>query len=326
VNTLRVACVGAGWIAGRHLAVLSALPEVRLTAVADTVPERAEGTAAGLDARAYHDGLALLAEEELDAVWLCVPPYAHGPLELAALERNLPFFVEKPLAADLPTAERIAAEVERRGLLTAVGYHWRHVPVVERAVAALAEASVRLVMGHWLAETPPWPWWSVRERSGGQVIEQATHVLDLARLLAGEVVDIDAAEAAPSSDGGVPPAAAATLRFASGAVGTVAATSILGWRHRVGLHVAADGCMVEFSERTLDEHEVRIVTADGEDVVPSRVDPIAHEDREFVAALRGELARVRVPYAEALRSHALACAVDRAARAAAGSRSGAVDA
>ena len=80
----------------------------------------------------YDDGLALLASEELDAVWMCVPPFAHGPLEAAALERKLPFFVEKPIGLDLDGAVEVADRVVAAGLLTAVGYHWRHLEVLQR--------------------------------------------------------------------------------------------------------------------------------------------------------------------------------------------------
>ncbi len=112
----------------------------------------------------------------------------------------------------------------------------------------------------------------------------------------------------------VPVAATATLRFASGAIGTIASASVLGWRHRVGLHLVAENRVIEFAERGLCDHELRVVSGDGETVDASQDDPIAREDREFVAALRGEVERVRVPYEEALRTHALAWAADQAAR------------
>jgi len=150
VSRLKVACVGTGFIAGRHLAALDGIPEVELVAVADAVLERAEAAAQPLGSRAYGNGLALLAAEDLDAVWLCVPPFAHGPLERAALERGLPFFVEKPLAADLSVAQAIADDVRARGLRTAVGYHWRYLDVVEQAQHLLRGTPPQLLLGQWL--------------------------------------------------------------------------------------------------------------------------------------------------------------------------------
>ena len=318
MSRLRVGCVGTGFIAGRHLSALSSFPDVTVVAVADPAVDRAQAAAERCGARAYDDGLALLEQEELDAVWLCVPPFAHGPLEQAAVDRGLPFFVEKPLAVDLATATSIAAQVRDAGLLTAVGYHWRFLDVVEQAAGVLAGADVHLATGHWLDATPAAPWWSQRARSGGQLVEQSTHLFDLVRVLVGEVASVSAAEVTvPRSglpDADAPTASSVTLHFVSGAVGTIASTCVLGWRHRVGLHLFAEGTVVELLERGLGDHELRVRTGDGERVAQSDQDPIAHEDRAFCDALRGDVDGVRVDYEEALRTHELVCAADRSAR------------
>ena len=314
MKQLRVACVGTGWIAMRHLTAIAQIPGVEIVAVADPIRERADDTARRFDARSYRDGVALMAAEDLDAVWLCVPPFAHGELEAAALSRDLPFFVEKPLAVDLDTAVSIAAEVRDRSLLTAVGYHWRHLELVDRARGLLQDTPAQLVSGFWVASRPPWKWWSERSRSGGQVLEQTTHVFDLVRLLVGEVDAVDAVELTPATNSEVPVAATATLRFASGAIGTIASACVLGWRHRVGLHLVAENRVIEFAEHGLDDHELRVVTGDGDVLDRSSEDPIVREDREFIAALRGEVEGVRVSYQEALRTHTLAWAADQAAR------------
>jgi predicted dehydrogenase len=312
-----VACVGTGFIAGRHLAALSGFDDVQVVAVADAVKDRAEETATRYGARAYDDGLALLEAEDLDAVWLCVPPFAHGPLEAAALARGLPFFVEKPLALDLATAQEVARGVRRTGLLTAVGYHWRHLRMVQEAADLLQQDPAQLVTGHWLDRAPAAPWWSRRRSSGGQVLEQTTHLFDLARHLVGEVESVSALEVTRSRadlpDADVPTAASALLAFASGAVGTISSTCVLAGRHRVGLHLMARGRAVELLERGLTDHELRVSTIDGAQVSASDEDPVAREDREFLDALLGR-GGVRVPYEEALRTHALAWAADRSAR------------
>jgi predicted dehydrogenase len=314
VSRLRVACVGTGFIAGRHLAALSDFDDVEVVAVADAVPERAQQVAAAHDARAYRDGVRLLQTEELDALWICVPPFAHGALELAAIDRGLPFLVEKPLAHDLATAVGIADRVRGSGVLAAVGYHWRYLSVVEQVTAVLSSSAPSLVNGSWLDSTPRVPWWVRRELSGGQVVEQTTHLFDLARLLVGEVDLVSAVEVAAVDAVEVPVAAAATLRFSTGAVGTISSARVLPARHRVGLQLVSDGCAVEVSERSLTDHELRVVTADGEQVHRVDENPIAREDRAFLDAVAGRTSDVRAPYADALRSHALSWAVDRSAR------------
>lgn len=319
MTPLRVGCVGTGFIAGRHLEALAGMPEVRITAVADAVPDRASAVAAAYGARAYDDGLALLATEELDAVWLCVPPFAHGPLEAAAIDRALPFFVEKPIALDLDAATTVADGVRRTGLATAVGYHWRHLTVVEEAAAILRGRPPQLVMGYWLDGTPPVPWWSQRRQSGGQLVEQTTHIFDLVRYLVGEVATVTAVETTLArsdfATADVPTASSVTLAFESGAIGTISSTCLLTARHRVGLHLMGEGVALELSESSLTDHELRVVTGQGRANTRSEESPIEREDRDFVEVLLGRRRTARVPYDEAWRTQALVEAADRSAAA-----------
>ncbi len=317
MSRLRVGCVGTGFIAGQHLAALAGFADVQIVAVADAARDRAEQVAERYSARAYDDGSALLETEELDAVWLCVPPFAHGPLEDVAIDRGLPLFVEKPLAHDLPTAARLATRIRERGLLSCVGYHWRSLGVVEQAARLLRDAPAQLVAGAWLDRTPASPWWSRRSGSGGQLVEQTTHLVDLARLLVGEVDTVQALESTlardawPAAD--VPTASAVLLRFASGAIGTISSSCVLDRRHQVGLQLVTQGRLVGLGEVGLYDHELRIADAEGEQVVQSDENPIAREDRSFLDALLGTGA-VPVPYEQALRTHAVVCAADRSAR------------
>jgi predicted dehydrogenase len=311
MTATRVGLVGAGGVAQRHARVLSGLPDVQVVAVTDVVPAAAEALAGAVGARAVPDVEELLSEG-LDAAYVCVPPFAHGPAERAILAAEIPLFVEKPIAIDQDTADEIAELIAGRRLLTAVGHHWRYAEGVERARRLLAGRPVRLVTGGWLDKVPPVAWWPRRDRSGGPVVEQAAHVLDLARHLAGEVTEVYA------YGNGIPPdvagadvdgATAAALRFASGAVGTLAATCVLGWKERAGLDVYADGLAIRITETS-----VMVRDCDTESVV--ECDPDAARvavDRAFIDAVRGASDDVRVPYAEAVGTHALALAIAESA-------------
>ena len=310
----RVGIIGAGSVARRHAATLRGFCDARVVAVADPVEEAAAELAARCGAAAYRGHEELLERHDLEALYVCVPPYAHGAPELAAIERGLPFFVEKPLAADLATAELIAAKVRERGLVTCTGYHWRWLDIVEEAAALARRHPPRLVLAYWLDKVAPPAWWTRRDRSGGQVVEQATHVLDLARLLVGEVRVVYALGAPmdwaayPGAD--IDGASVASLRFDGGAVGSVSSTCLLDRLHRAGLHLIAEGMAIELSERELAVEgggRQRTVRAAGGD---ARSRP----DRDFLDAVRGRANRVRAPYEEALRTHRLACAVARSAQ------------
>jgi predicted dehydrogenase len=314
VKQTRIGFVGAGVIAARHLGNLLQFDDVHVVAVADLRLERARAFAERCGGKAYGALAEMLDREPLDALYICVPPFAHGAPEAAAVERGLPFFVEKPLAVDLPTADGIARGVAARRLVTAVGYHWRSLDITARAQELLRKNPARLALGYWLDFTPPPEWWAIEAQSGGQMVEQTTHIFDLARLLVGEVTRVYAAgsrverPAFPHAD--VWDVSTVTLHFTSGALGTVSSTCLLNRPHRIGLHLFCEGMAIELSEFDLKVqtgHECVVAQAQG--------DPFVREDRDFIDAVQGQGNRVRVPYAEAVRTHRLVTTAARAVRA-----------
>jgi predicted dehydrogenase len=304
----RVGLVGAGSVGRRHAGVLTGFPDVELAGVADVDAGTAAALGQSLGASTYDSAEALIKGESLDALYICVPPFGHGPPERAALSAGVPFFVEKPLSADWETAAALGDEINAAGLVTAVGYHWRYLDTVERAAALLEQSPPRLVIGYWLDKVPPPPWWLDRERSGGQTVEQTTHVLDLIRLLVGEVEQVYAVgsrserEAYPDSN--VDDVTAATMRFSGGAIGSLVSTCLLAAKHRAGLELFAEGLTLSLSEL-----DMALDRGGGATVTPAEFDAKLQVDRDFVDAVQGKPNRIRVSYQEALATHRLACAL-----------------
>jgi predicted dehydrogenase len=309
----RIGFIGAGGIAQRHLGVLEQFEDVELAGFADPDFDRAVASASRFGARAYQNSAELLDDPQLDAVYICIPPFAHGEAERLAIQRGLPFFVEKPLSLEIEVAEAIAKDVAAANIITAVGYHWRYIDTVEEARRRLADRPAQLISGYWLDQTPPPQWWWHKDQSGGQMVEQTTHIIDLARYLVGEVTQVFGLaghrdrEAFPGLD--VPTTSAASLQFASGAIGNIASTCILNWGHRVGLHIFAEGLALE-----LTDHDIMIDVGAGRPVQHAQGDPVWREDRDFVDAVRGENNRIRCPYGEALKTHRVALAITQSAR------------
>ncbi|WP_380784679.1 glycosyltransferase [Sphingomonas sp. R86521] len=312
VERTRIGFIGAGGIAHRHFGVLEQFDDVSIVAVADVDMARATEAAARFGARAFGDAAAMIDAVELDALFICVPPFAHGEPERLAIDAGLPFFVEKPVALDLGTAEDVAASVERLGLVTAVGYHWRYLDTVDEVRALLAATPARLLSGYWLDSTPPPRWWWKKDASGGQMLEQTTHLVDLARYLVGDVVrvygqsgHVDRA-AFPGLD--VATTSTAMLTFASGAIANFASTCLLNWNHRVGLHLYGEGLAIELTDR-----DVMIDIGRGRPVRGNGADPVMLEDRDFIDAVQGKANRIRCPYPAALDTLRLALAIERSA-------------
>ncbi len=221
-----MAFFGAGWIVARHLPALDRLDRTELVGVMSRTIERAAAATAGRETPTYTDMKRLLDEQRPDVVYVCTPPYRTPEACDLLIERGLPFLVEKPLAArDGSAAPRIADAIDRAGLVVAVGYHWRGLDFLPEVRRRLAERPPELVLAQWLDDTPGPDWWGRVDQGGGQVVEQATHLYDLARHLVGEASVVGAASTA------VPPppvgrvvdvvgSTSAVLRFESGAAGS----------------------------------------------------------------------------------------------------------
>ena len=314
---MKIAMIGSGNIAARHLRSLAEIPDVELRAHVDRVLPRARAAAEEWGGRPYGGRQEMLDREAPDAVWVCVPPAFHGEIERDLIERRLPFFVEKPLSADRDTAHRIASSVATAGLIAAVGYQWRALDTLPELRETLVANPARLALGVWLDATPGTPWWQRQEISGGQVIEQATHLFDLARNLLGEARVLSAAaDSRPRPafpDMTVADVTAAMLRYQGGQTGVFAVTCALAGTAAVHLQLVCDGLLVTVTGqgvvydygRERERREVRVAN-----------DPILDEDRAFLEAVRADdPSRVVCPYSEALRTHDLCCDVREAAKA-----------
>lgn len=313
-ETLHVGFVGAGGVARRHVEMLGGFDDVAVVAVADPLPEAAETLAAvagGADVFADVD--SLLQGVAVDALYVCVPPFAHGPPERAALRAGLPFFVEKPLSVDLDTAEAIGAEIDEAGLVTATGYHWRNLDTLERARELVGQRPPRLAVASWFDKVPPVGWWTQKAKSGGQTLEQATHLLDVLLELLGPVAEVHAAgsrtprAAFPEAD--VDDVSSAILRFDSGAVGSVSSTCLLSAKHRAGVEIIGEGYVL-----SLTEDELSIDFGEGPEIMRADGEAKKRVDRDFIDAVRAsDPALPRAPYVSALQTHRLGCEIARSA-------------
>lgn len=324
MTSLRVAMVGAGGHARRHLEVLARRPDVTLVGHVARSTESASRQAGRYGGRAFDDVGALLEHEQVDAAWICVPPAAHGPIEAAFVAAGVPFLVEKPLSADAATAESIAADVAAAGLVTAVGYHWRALDTLAEVRERLADGPpVRLLTGAWHSRLPAPAWWRREATSGGQMVEQATHLLDLALHLLGDAEVLHAAEVRPerraggdtpgrrtASDVDVAEASSATLRFGTGALGVITATWVLAASDAVELRLHREGERI-----TITQDALTLDTGREARVVRTQDDPVATQDAAFLAAVRdGDPEAVTCSYADALRTHRVAQRVRERAR------------
>jgi len=313
----RVGIIGSGWIAGVHLRALSGFDDVKVVGIASRNPVSAGPLAESAGARVYSDYRSMLDGAELDAVFVCLAPYANCEPALAVAERGIALFAEKPLGVDEDWPARIAKAVHEKGIVSCVGYQWRYLEVVDRARELLEGHPPHLVIGSWLGDTPGPAWWIRKDQSGGQIVEQATHVFDLARYLVGEMEPTAAVghrvqrPAYPDSD--ILDVTETSVRFASGAIGSFSTTSLLASTHRVELDMISDGMAL-----TLEVLNHRLVVRLGTETTtlapPSEFDtPYQLQNRAFIDAVQGKPNRIRSPYDDALLTHHLTMSATRLA-------------
>jgi predicted dehydrogenase len=188
---LGLGMVGCGGFGAFSLAVYTSMPGVRVVAVTDSDVAARDAAAKRCRARAYPNLASLLADQAVDLIVIATPPWLHGPQALAAAEAGKHLFVEKPLATNLATAERLLTVVGERGLRLSVDYVLRHVPLY-RTLCALTERGLLGAVTHISLEnhasnealhTGHWFW--DRTQSGGIFVEHGVHFFDLASKLAG---------------------------------------------------------------------------------------------------------------------------------------------
>lgn len=312
---VRVGFIGAGGIAQHHMRNMQKVGGCEVAALADPCAEVLERAAALWPAaKTYRSWRRMLDGAKLDAVFICVPPFAHGAPELACLERGLHLFIEKPVAVSLATAARVERAAARSRKVVSVGYHWRYLKTVDLARKALRGRQVALATGWWTERMPGVPWWRVRRLSGGQAVEQTTHIFDLARLLLGEVKSVFAVARrglmtdVPDYD--VEDASAVTLTFDSGVVATIFSANCLDLYYKVGLEILAKGLVVEVAP-----DEVRFIRATSREHHRSSNDPYVDELKAFLTAVRtGRRDGVRSSYSDAVRTLAVTLAANRSMR------------
>jgi myo-inositol 2-dehydrogenase / D-chiro-inositol 1-dehydrogenase len=315
--TTRIAFIGAGWIAGIHLEALGRLGRTKLVGIVSGAPERAAALASRWGGTAYPDPDRMLDAARPNAAYVCVPPHRAVEMCERLVDRGIPFLVEKPLAATDPDGPaRVAAAIERAGLVVAVGYHLRGLDALPEIRRRFASRPPRMVVARWLDATPPPAWWGRLDEGGGQVVEQATHLYDLARHLLGEATVIGAVStrdpAASPSTVDVVDASAALLRFERGAIGSFANTRRLA-SAVIEIEFVSDDLLTTIGRAPDAGPSGWAVRFDDgaavEVVAPSR-DPYEVQAAAFLDAVAaGDPGLVLATYADALRTDRLTRAV-----------------
>ena len=330
-KVVKLGFVGAGGRTVRELLDLVQVPGVEIAALADIDEARCQQAiervqsrtaqggdaeamegAANLNPKTYGDVMRLLDGSDVDAVYVSLPPFAHGEIEHAVLDAGKALFVEKPVAMEMTTAREIMDHVKKAGVINCVGYQSRYSTAIAAAKQLLDGVPIGLAIAIRMGGLPGTAWWRVQNRSGGMLVEQHTHGVDLMRYLVGEVIQVFAfgetqlLTDVPNLD--IYDVNSVAVKFANGAVGSIANTCALqpgqGSPPNVAgsVHIVAKGMTVQAGAGSVTvykpERQREEITGEG--------DPNLEMNRVFVEAVRSrDASQIRSSYEDGLKTFEL---------------------
>jgi predicted dehydrogenase len=293
VDTLGVAVVGFGWMGRVHSQAYARVPHhypklglrPELVTVADEVPGRAEEAAARFGfATAVRDWREVAADPRVRAVSITAPNFLHREIGVAMAEAGKHIWIEKPVGLTVADARAVADAVAKAGVQGTVGFNYRNAPGVESARRLIADGGigtvthvrVRLFSDYAAHPEGALTWRYERERGGSGVLgDLASHGVDLARYLLGEIASLTADTAVFVPERARPTGATAghsrasggelgavenedyvscLLRFASGARGVLEACRVsVGEQNNYGFEVHGTKGAVFWDFRRMNE-------------------------------------------------------------------------
>lgn len=186
MTRLRVGLLGCGNIGARHAGAISALSEeMELVACCGRDPARTEIFAAQHSAAPFVDLDRMLDQMKLDALVVTIPPFDRGGEIEHAASRGVHLLVEKPIAMDMDSADAMVAAVKASGVTAAIGFMYHFGDAVSRW-DEIDAGRVGMFTGSFHCNSLHADWWPVKAKSGGQILEQVIHLIDLVRHFMGE--------------------------------------------------------------------------------------------------------------------------------------------
>ena len=215
--------------------LVNSRPEIQCKSVWDHDAARAAKRAAEMGAQVISDLAAIYADPEIEAVIVCTETNLHESVVLPAAAAKKHLFIEKPLGFGAADAARMADAIESAGVIYQTGYFMRgdanHIFLKQQIEAGVFGKITRVrgsnchsgALGRWF--DTEWRWMTDPKQSGvGAFGDLGTHSLDILLWLMGDVTQVTAQiDNGTGAYEGCDETGEGLLRFASGAIGTLAA-------------------------------------------------------------------------------------------------------
>lgn len=195
-DSVRVAVYGTGRFAqATHLPNLSRIDGVEIVALCDINEYALREAAAQFGvSRTYADAHEMLEAEKPDALWSIVPAFARTDVEIAAAEKGIQLFSEKPQAMEMALAKRIDAAVQKGGVISTVGFRERYRPIFQEARRLLRDKRVAHIRFQQVSQNNKVDrfggddWTNQVEKGGVRFFDWGVHATDYTRFMTGQDV------------------------------------------------------------------------------------------------------------------------------------------
>jgi predicted dehydrogenase len=198
MSDLRVGVVGLGWVAGAHIETFRHVTGARVTAVCSRRrhdPAALERTY-GLPLQAYGDYARMLADDVVDVVDICTPPWLHAEQAVAAARAGKHVLLEKPIALDWDGAKAVRDAVKKAKVQACVCFELRYSSqfqmtksVVDQGLLGelhYGEVDYYHGIGPWYGQFG----WNVKKDGGGSsLLSAGCHAMDALLMLMGAEVE-----------------------------------------------------------------------------------------------------------------------------------------
>jgi len=233
MKPLRTAILGCGRFARKHVIHLAALEEISLVGFCAASFESADNynqEFARGKGRVFTDYEQLFTDLELDLVYVCLPPFAHGNEVELACHYGVNLLIEKPIALNMDLALRMEKQVRESGIKCQVGFMYRFGKAalwLKNYLQQRPSGERGFMTARYACNSLHSWWWRDKARSGGQLVEQVIHIIDLARFFLGEPIKVYSMQdnMFHQSDGKYTSedTSATVIRFESGGLATISA-------------------------------------------------------------------------------------------------------
>jgi predicted dehydrogenase len=283
---VRLGIIGTGGILDRFLPGARQSAAIDVAAIASRDGERARAVAAttGIPS-AFGAYDALLADPDVDAVYICLPNSMHHDWTMRSLAAGKHVLCEKPYSTDPSDVDAAHDQADARRLVLTEGFMWRHTPHALRFAEELPRVgelrTIRATFSFGIESESDIR--LNRELQGGSLMDVGTYCVSASRLLAGREPVAALGLAWPAASG-VDDRFSGILDFGDGLVSTITS----GFRSD---HSSIEAIGSLGSLRLNDAFAGRatnLIGTDGFEVDISRVNPYELELDDFAAAIRGE--------------------------------------